>query len=57
MNNLQKAIEAAWEDRSKLSEKPTQEAIHHLIGLLDSGQVRVAEPGEDGAWKVNEWVK
>ncbi len=57
MNDLRQIIEAAWEDRSKLLEKPTQEAIHHIIGLLDSGRVRVAEPMENGEWIVNEWVK
>jgi len=25
--------------------------------LLDKGKVRVAEPGEDGSWKVNDWIK
>lgn len=57
MNNLQQIIEAAWEDRSKLSEKPTQEAIQHVLGLLDRGEVRVAEPTESGEWKVNTWIK
>jgi len=55
--NLQNIIEEAWEDRSKLTEKPTQEAIYHVIELLDKGKVRVAEPSGDGDWQVNEWVK
>ncbi len=28
-----------------------------LLDALESGQVRVAERMEDGAWSVNEWVK
>ena len=24
---------------------------------MDAGQIRVAEPQEDGSWKVNDWVK
>ena len=27
------------------------------IGLLDRGEVRVAEPDGDGGWTVNEWAK
>jgi 2,3,4,5-tetrahydropyridine-2-carboxylate N-succinyltransferase len=57
MNNLQQIIEQAWEDRSKLSEKSTQEAIRHVINQLDKGLVRVAEPDRSGQWHVNQWVK
>ena len=57
MTNLQDIIEKAWEDRSLLSEKPTQEAIQRALSMLDQGEVRVAEPTEDGDWKVNQWVK
>ena len=33
------------------------EAVEATIGLLDSGRIRVAEPGEDGVWIVNPWAK
>jgi 2,3,4,5-tetrahydropyridine-2,6-dicarboxylate N-succinyltransferase len=33
------------------------EAVEAAIGLLDAGRIRVAEPGEDGAWVVNPWAK
>ncbi|MDP5043464.1 MAG: 2,3,4,5-tetrahydropyridine-2,6-dicarboxylate N-succinyltransferase, partial [Leeuwenhoekiella sp.] len=56
MKQVQNVIEAAWEDRSLLSEKVTQDAIREIIELLDNGTLRVAEPDGDG-WKVNEWVK
>ncbi len=49
-------IEKAWEDRSLLSEKKTQNAIRELIQKLDKGEVRVAEK-RDGGWFVNQWVK
>jgi 2,3,4,5-tetrahydropyridine-2,6-dicarboxylate N-succinyltransferase len=49
-------IEAAWQDRSKLSEPKTIEAIRTIIEELDKGIKRVAEPGADG-WVVNEWIK
>ena len=34
-------------------------AIEETIALLDTGQLRAAEPdaGADGGWHVNEWVK
>lgn len=54
--NLQNIIEAAWEDRSQLANSETRNAIKEVIGLLDNGKLRVAQPGEDG-WIVNEWVK
>lgn len=55
--NLQQIIEEAWEERGRLSEKPVQEAVFHVMGQLDRGELRVAEPTADGGWKVNEWVK
>ncbi|MCB9266640.1 MAG: 2,3,4,5-tetrahydropyridine-2,6-dicarboxylate N-succinyltransferase [Lewinellaceae bacterium] len=55
--NLKQIIEEAWEDHSKLSGKPVQEAIFYVMELLDQGRLRVAEPVEGGEWKVNEWVK
>lgn len=57
MDNLQSIIETAWEDRSQLKNKPTQEAIRRVVAMLDNGQARVAEPAKDGSWKVNEWIK
>ena len=57
MMNLKQIIEEAWEDHSKLSGKPVQEAIFYVMELLDQGRLRVAEPVEGGEWKVNEWVK
>ncbi|MEK7256577.1 MAG: 2,3,4,5-tetrahydropyridine-2,6-dicarboxylate N-succinyltransferase [Bacteroidota bacterium] len=57
MHSLEPIIHQAWENRSQLEEKSTQEAIRHVISLLDTGKVRVAEPAPDGSWKVNDWVK
>ncbi|BDS14061.1 2,3,4,5-tetrahydropyridine-2,6-dicarboxylate N-succinyltransferase [Aureispira anguillae] len=55
-NTLIKSIENAWENRELLKEASTQAQIREVINLLDSGELRVAEPTEEG-WKVNEWVK
>lgn len=57
MEALKATIEKAWEDRSLTEQAATQEAIREVMELLDKGKVRVAEPGEDGSWKVNDWIK
>ena len=56
MKDIQTIIETAWNDRSKLQNKETTDAIRTVINLIDSGELRVAEPTDDG-WQVNEWVK
>lgn len=56
MEKIKNIIENAWEDRSLLENTVTQDAIRNVIDLLDSGELRVAEPTENG-WQVNEWVK
>ena len=56
MIDLKNKIESAWENRDLLKEVTTTTAIREVIELLDSGQLRVAEPRENG-WIVNEWVK
>ncbi len=56
MKELKSVIEAAWLNRSLLSEKATVEAIEAVVEALDKGKLRVAEPiGSD--WKVNDWIK
>lgn len=57
MQELKHLIEQAWDNRSLLNENHTKEAIRGVMDLLDKGQIRVAEPLEDGSWKVNDWVK
>ncbi len=56
MTELRQIIEKAWDNRELLKETATQDAIRKVISLLDSGELRVAEPVADG-WQVNEWVK
>ena len=56
MTELQQTIEQAWENRALLQEETTTTAIRKVISLLDSGNLRVAEP-ISGGWQVNEWVK
>ena len=56
MKDLRQIIENAWDNREQLTESNVQDAIRKVIDLLDAGELRVAEPVNDG-WQVNEWVK
>jgi len=49
-------IENAWENRELLKEKTTKLAVREVVKHLDKGELRVAEPGDNG-WIVNEWIK
>jgi 2,3,4,5-tetrahydropyridine-2-carboxylate N-succinyltransferase len=55
--DLQSIIEKAWDNRELLKTDAVKSAIIALIESLDKGTIRVAEPNNDGTWKVNEWVK
>lgn len=59
MQKTQMLIEAAFEDRSKLADEETREAVERVIAHLDDGSVRVAEPPTEpgGEWTVNAWIK
>ena len=54
---LEQLIEQAWEDRSKLQDASTTDAIRAVIEQLEKGHIRVAEPVGNGKWQVNQWVK
>lgn len=54
--SLQQTIENIWDNRDLLQNEDSKKAIREVISLLDSGELRVAEPIENG-WQVNEWVK
>ena len=58
--DLAATLDAAFEDRASVTPETkgdVREAVERAIGLLDSGEARVAEPGPDGNWIVNEWLK
>jgi 2,3,4,5-tetrahydropyridine-2-carboxylate N-succinyltransferase len=57
MADLQTTIEAIWDNRDLLQNKDARDAINQTVELLDKGSIRVAEPLENGSWKVNDWVK
>ncbi|MBL0316293.1 MAG: 2,3,4,5-tetrahydropyridine-2,6-dicarboxylate N-succinyltransferase [Flavobacteriales bacterium] len=56
MNDIQKLIGGAWDNRELLANDETQDAIRYVIEELDKGRLRVAQPNGD-TWQVNEWVK
>ncbi len=59
-DNLQKTIEAAFEDRASINfatKGAVREAVDTALGLLDDGKARVAEKQADGSWAVNQWLK
>ena len=51
VSELREQIDELWESGA-LDPEPIEQAI----ALLDRGELRVAERGEDG-WVVNEWAK
>ncbi len=58
--SLEAIIENAFENRDTIDTSTTgeiREAVTEALNLLDSGSARVAEPGGDGNWKVNQWLK
>ncbi|MFN8257533.1 MAG: 2,3,4,5-tetrahydropyridine-2,6-dicarboxylate N-succinyltransferase [Bacteroidales bacterium] len=56
IEKYKKLIEMAWDNRQLLENEQTQDAIRACIDLIDKGQLRVANPCENG-WIVNEWIK
>lgn len=54
---MKSIIEAAWNNRELLKSSETIEAIETVIEAIDKGELRVAEPLENGEWQINEWVK
>lgn len=54
-------IEDAFDRRANLTaseiDGSTRPVVEEVIGLLESGQLRVAEPDGAGGWRVNEWLK
>jgi len=56
---LQTIIDQAWEARDGIGPSTggeVRDAVEAAIIMLDSGEARVAEKGQDG-WRVNQWLK
>ncbi len=56
IEQLKTEIENIWQDRTLLSRPESVDTIEQVISLLESGNLRVAQPDGE-TWKVNEWVK
>ena len=56
---LRTTVEKAWEERELLRDAATQQAVRDVIGLVDKGLLRTAEPvdPEKSEWRGNEWGK
>jgi 2,3,4,5-tetrahydropyridine-2-carboxylate N-succinyltransferase len=59
-HDLQATIESAYELRAQVTPQnvshDVRAAVEAVLGLLDTGGLRVAEKQADG-WRVNEWLK
>jgi 2,3,4,5-tetrahydropyridine-2-carboxylate N-succinyltransferase len=60
MKELQAAIDNAFEHRATITPRSVdaklKDAVDQVIGMLDTGQLRVAQK-IDGAWVTHGWVK
>ncbi|MEI8029987.1 MAG: 2,3,4,5-tetrahydropyridine-2,6-dicarboxylate N-succinyltransferase [Comamonadaceae bacterium] len=58
---LQKIIDAAWEDRANFSSqsapKDVLAAVEQVIAQLNSGRLRVATREAVGQWTTHQWIK
>jgi 2,3,4,5-tetrahydropyridine-2-carboxylate N-succinyltransferase len=57
---LETTINAAFDARDGVTaatKGEVRDAVESALALLDQGEARVAEPGADGKWKVNQWLK
>ena len=50
-------VEQAFENRSQLAAPEVRAAVENVMSMLDSGKLRVAERGADGAWQTHTWIK
>src|SRR4051795_11455379 len=59
MADLQSRVEELWERRSELAvaDADALAVAREAIGLLDRGEARVAEIGDDGEVVVHQWLK
>ncbi|MGI9179244.1 MAG: 2,3,4,5-tetrahydropyridine-2,6-dicarboxylate N-succinyltransferase [Longimicrobiaceae bacterium] len=56
LSDLERIVSDASRDRDRLKEPEVQQAVEATIGLLDSGEIRVAEKVA-GRWQTHAWIK
>jgi 2,3,4,5-tetrahydropyridine-2,6-dicarboxylate N-succinyltransferase len=56
---LRERVAELWERRTQLSEADgeARATVFEAVGLLDRGEARIAEVGEDGEVVVHEWLR
>ena len=57
---LKDVIDSAWAAADQINtdtKGETRDGIESALGMLDSGEARVAEKVSVGEWKVNQWLK
>jgi 2,3,4,5-tetrahydropyridine-2,6-dicarboxylate N-succinyltransferase len=57
---LAKTIDEAFETRDGIgltTKGAVRDAVEAALDLLDRGKARVAERGQNGDWRVNQWLK
>jgi 2,3,4,5-tetrahydropyridine-2-carboxylate N-succinyltransferase len=57
---LAKTIDEAFETRDGIgpaTKGAVRDAVESALDLLDRGKARVAERGQNGDWRVNQWLK
>jgi len=59
MSELQARIDHLWDNREHFdrNDPASRDAVLQAVGQLDAGSARVAQPGADGSWVVNQWLK
>lgn len=58
--NMVDVIETGWEARADVNSKTggdLRSAVDSALALLDSGELRVAEPDGNGGWTTHQWLK
>lgn len=57
---LEQEIDAAWEARDTINletKGAVRDAVNEALNMMDSGQLRVAQPTGNHQWQVNQWAK
>ncbi|HVB84815.1 MAG TPA: 2,3,4,5-tetrahydropyridine-2,6-dicarboxylate N-succinyltransferase [Rhodanobacteraceae bacterium] len=61
MPTIETLIRSAWQQRDTLSPQQlagdVRPAVEQILDRLERGELRVAEPDDDGGWRVHEWLK
>lgn len=57
---LEQEIDTAWEARDTINletKGAIRDAVNEALNMMDSGQLRVAQPTGNHKWQVNQWAK